>query len=360
MFAALKVLAGLQEASLDRMARYLDEWRLGRKKNSSDYSDVFSQILNRMGDPSKRDLSIVKSILTRNLYGVDILDEGVEICRLRLFLALASLLELDQSKPNLGIKPLPDLDFNIRTGNTLVGFASLDQVRNSFAGKLPFPEVRKHVALIEKQADAADHTLSKFQKMQMDQQVSNHEAIIEAKDSLKTCLNDLSNELDEFLAGDYGVNIADRSCFEKWRGSHKPFHWLSEFHGIMRKGGFDVVIGNPPFVGYSDASSSYRVQGYSTLDSRNLYAYVVERSMALLQRNGGIGMTVPVSLTFSRDFPSLRRLLLERKGLLMLSSYDNIPDRLFTGAKESENTSKANQQRITIFLSIPAQRAHLR
>lgn len=60
-------------------------------------------------------------------------------------------------------------------------------------------------------------------------------------------------------------------------------------------------------------------------------------------------MIVPLSITFSRDFVTLRSMLLRAKGLLQMSSYDNIPDRLFTGAKESENTSKANQQRITIF-----------
>jgi len=60
-------------------------------------------------------------------------------------------------------------------------------------------------------------------------------------------------------------------------------------------------------------------------------------------------MIVPLSLTFSRDFVLLRNILLDARGHLQISSYDNIPDRLFTGAKESDNTSKANQQRVSIF-----------
>ena len=67
---------------------------------------------------------ILKSIVLNNLYGVDIMEEAVEICKLRLFLKLVAQLEsYDQ------IEPLPDIDFNVRAGNTLVGFTSLDAVR---------------------------------------------------------------------------------------------------------------------------------------------------------------------------------------------------------------------------------------
>ena len=59
---------------------------------------------------------ILKSIIVRNLYGVDLMEEAVEICKLRLFLKLVSQVEkVDQ------LEPLPDIDFNIRAGNTLVG-----------------------------------------------------------------------------------------------------------------------------------------------------------------------------------------------------------------------------------------------
>ena len=66
---------------------------------------------------------IFKSIIVHNLYGVDIMEEAVEICKLRLFLKLAAQLE-----PGQEIEPLPDIDFNIRAGNTLVGYASREEV----------------------------------------------------------------------------------------------------------------------------------------------------------------------------------------------------------------------------------------
>ena len=80
--------------------------------------------------PSER-YFILKSIVLNNLYGVDIMKEATEICKLRLFLKLvAQLASYDQ------IEPLPDIDFNIRAGNALVGFSSVDSIKQSFEGDL--------------------------------------------------------------------------------------------------------------------------------------------------------------------------------------------------------------------------------
>src|SRR5258708_26597924 len=64
---------------------------------------------------------IKKTIITDNLYGVDIMEEGAEIARLRLFLALvASAENVDQ------LEPLPNIDFNILAGNSLIGLMRVD------------------------------------------------------------------------------------------------------------------------------------------------------------------------------------------------------------------------------------------
>ena len=52
---------------------------------------------------------------------------------------------------------------------------------------------------------------------------------------------------------------ADR--YQAWLKSHRPLHWFVEFYGIMRRGGFDVVIGNPPYVEYSKTKTDYTVRG---------------------------------------------------------------------------------------------------
>ena len=74
-------------------------------------------MLKRVEEHASERYFILKSIIIDNLYGVDIMEEAVEICKLRLFLKLVAQLESYEQ-----IEPLPDIDFNVRAGNTLVGF----------------------------------------------------------------------------------------------------------------------------------------------------------------------------------------------------------------------------------------------
>ena len=58
----------------------------------------------------------------------------------------------------------------------------------------------------------------------------------EAKIELRTRLQDLDEELDRSLAGEYAVKDSPNE-FKKWRDSHQPFHWCVEFFGTMTHGG---------------------------------------------------------------------------------------------------------------------------
>jgi hypothetical protein len=129
LFAALNILEPLYEACLDRMEAFVAELdRSGEKHRPEKFSD-FRNVLERVAAHPSRRYFIFKSIILNNLFGVDIMEEAVEICKLRLFLKLAAQVEPDASKENLGIEPLPDIDFNIRAGNTLVGYATADEVK---------------------------------------------------------------------------------------------------------------------------------------------------------------------------------------------------------------------------------------
>jgi len=79
----------------------------------------FVRVLEEVGRHPSRRYYIYNSIILNNLFGVDIMAEAVEICKLRLFLKLVSQVESVRQ-----LEPLPDIDFNIRCGNTLVGYAT--------------------------------------------------------------------------------------------------------------------------------------------------------------------------------------------------------------------------------------------
>ena len=94
----------------------------------------------------------------RNLFGVDIMEEATEICKLRLFLKLVAQVDPDPSKPNLGVEPLPDIDFNIRAGNTLVGYTTIDEIRRSHQGYPGFPLTEVQTLEVQAKATADSST----------------------------------------------------------------------------------------------------------------------------------------------------------------------------------------------------------
>ena len=126
LFAALNILEPLYTACLEGMRGFLDDAERSERKRSPEHLGDFRRILEEVEKHPSERYFILKSIVLNNLYGVDIMEEAVEICKLRLFLKLVAQLEsYDQ------IEPLPDIDFNVRAGNTLVGFTSLDAVRQA-------------------------------------------------------------------------------------------------------------------------------------------------------------------------------------------------------------------------------------
>src|SRR5207249_7441437 len=125
----------LYSACLDGMQGFLDDLERSGREHHPEKMKTFRKILEQVAEHPSRQYFVLKSIVIGNLYGVDVMQEAVEICKLRLFLKLVAQLEPDASKPNYGIEPLPDIDFNIRAGNTLVGFATENEARKAIEGE---------------------------------------------------------------------------------------------------------------------------------------------------------------------------------------------------------------------------------
>lgn len=328
-FAALNILEPLYEASLERMEAFVQEDEQNRVAGPARFDD-FRKALGEVARHPNQRYFILKSIIVDNLYGVDIMHEAVEIAKLRLFLKLVSLVD-DGGQ----IEPLPDIDFNIRAGNTLVGFATRAEMERAVRGDrlLLLPEDEELLARIDEQAADVDRLFARFRQMQMDYDPRDFgDDFATAKQTLHRRLEDLASQLDRLLAQQYGVK-PDKPEFAKWRESHQPFHWFAEFYGIVKRGGFDVVIGNPPYVEYAKIRQSYTVLGYRTVDCGNLYAFVMERNKQLLQVNGLTGMIVPHS-AFCTDRMSSLMTVLQQNTLLWVSSYDIRPAKLFVGVDQ--------------------------
>ena len=331
LFAALNVLEPLYTACLEGMRGFLDDAERSERKRSPRHLDDFRKVLDEADEHPSERYFILKSIVLNNLYGVDIMEEAVEICKLRLFLKLVAQLETyDQ------IEPLPDIDFNVRVGNTLVGFTSLDAVRQAMTvmpngqRRQVFPEEQAALSRINEEADIAS---AAFKQFRWQQTLYSDDSYITAehKAELRQRLHKLDEELDRLLAAEYGVDPDKTAAYGTWLDSHQPFHWFVEFYGIMNKGGFNVVIGNPPYVATKNIKYSLgRHVGHRYPD---IYAHVLIRSMALTVSGGRSSMIVPLSVTFSREFISLREAVCDW-GAAWFSSFDNIPAALFAGVSQ--------------------------
>lgn len=336
LFAAVNILEPLYETSLDRMEVFLDEWGESAKKIHPNYYKEFKGVLDNVGRHANREYFIYKSIIINNLYGVDILDEAVEICKLRLFLKLAAQVDPDDSKPNYGIEPLPDIDFNVKAGNTLVGYTSLDEIKKAMpADLIANASMNESLRRIEEKAADIENLFGLFRQQQTE---LGGEIRPADKEDLRGRLFTLEGELNRYLCGEYGIDSRKKSQFENWLGTHKPFHWHIDFYGIVKGGGFDVIIGNPPYVEYSKVLPEFSVHHYKTLDCRNLYAFVLERTFALLGEQGRSGFIVPLPSINTSRMKSLQMLikprLLDRGRSLWVSSYDERPSNLFSGVDQ--------------------------
>ncbi|MGN0212003.1 MAG: DNA methyltransferase, partial [Muribaculaceae bacterium] len=227
LFAAMNILEPLYEACIERM---------------QEQPDYFKAQLAEISDKYRSNIQyfIFKSIILRNLYGVDIMVEATEIAKLRLFLKMVAVVDVDRRQPNLGLDPLPDIDFNIRCGNTLVGYANEEQLNKdlSFAGDI-LQELanQKFKEDIKREMEVVATTFDRFKELQLTQDVNLAE-FKQAKTDLRSRLAKLNRLLNHKLFLSTHVNASDDDIFASalyanWKESHQPFHWLAEFYQII-------------------------------------------------------------------------------------------------------------------------------
>ena len=337
LFAALNVLEPLYEQCINRMEDFIGEddslreqgKRKGRKKHPQ-----FRTVMDDIAQHPNRKYWIYKTIILNNLYGVDLMKEATEIAKLRLFLKLAAEAEYDQSRDNLGLEPLPDIDFNIRSGNSLVGFASMQQFEklveldpHTGQQRLDYGSLTDEV---REQATEVETANAAFR----DAQDGSSDEYQNAKQGLQQRLDILNDRMNRYLAEEYGIDTERKRNYERWLESHQPFNWLAEFYGIIEQdGGFDVVIGNPPYVKARKVNYSVENDNYSSPD---IYGYMIEKSINVLNEEGYMGQIIMHNIAFSKDFSDVRANLVELPSL-WFSFYGRIPSGLFSADTRVRN-----------------------
>jgi hypothetical protein len=324
LFAALNILEPLYDSCLSRMDDYLNHDYKGSLDRS--IKRFFDEKLEQMGNdihPSKH-YFIYKSIILNNLYGVDIMREAVETAKLRLFLKLVSTVDPDYTRENIGIEPLPDIDFNVKAGNTLIGYANEQEVDKALV-------ILTTMAMRGNTKDAMlqmAKATARYKQLQLGAGDYRADDFRQAKEDLSKRQTELKNTLDALLRKFDYRSVSD----EDWNANYMSFHWVSEFFTIIVEyGGFDVIIGNPPYVEYAAIKNLYSIKNYTTLSSGNLYAFIIERSITILRNQAYCGMIIPLSAYCTERMTALQKIQIDNCCKQWISFYAERPSKLFDG-----------------------------
>ena len=330
---------------------------------------------------------IKRSIITNNLFGVDIMEEAIEIAKLRLFLALvASANSVDD------LEPLPNIEFNIMAGNSLIGLMHVDD--KEFENRHPADFFRKSYREVLEEKNELIELYRRATTFGHDLQ-DLRDGIQAKKQAAIPALNDIL--LAEFSHLGIKVEEATWDAKKKQEGKPtkravraadiaalKPFHWGYEFDQILgAKGGFDAIITNPPweifkpnakefFEEYSDLVSKKKMSikdfekeqtkllkdedtraawlkyqseyphvsafyrsapqyknQISTVDGKkagsdiNLYKLFLEQSHNLLRQGGHCGIIIPSGIYTDLGTKQLREMLFGQTRMDSLRSFSN-------------------------------------
>ena len=303
LFSALRILQSLYDAVLDA----------ARVVFAAAPATEIGRLLETVDAHPSPEYFILKQITLNNIYGVDIMKEAVEIARLRMFLKLMSAVD-----ERSDIEPLPDLDFNIKPGNILVGAHSAEEIRSTsdlFAD-----------LVIEEVLNSAELVSSSYEEFRRLQVNGSAAEVDEARAKLSSNLSSARSKVDSHFHSVKGIRLS----LTEWVRTHQPFHWFIEFPEVFSQGGFDVLIGNPPYIRRSHVKS-YSFDGFSTSNSPDIYAACCERSAQIVSPCGRLALIVPISSQFADDYKDLRDVLSARFSKIWASTFDRRPSSLFQG-----------------------------
>ncbi len=209
---------------------------------------------------------IKRRIVSDNLYGVDIMEEACEIAKLRLFLAMVSSV-----RRVADLEPLPNIDFNILHGNSLVGLMRVNA--HEFDRKqddLFKPPFRRLLDEKNRKLDVYRHAADMIGK---------HVDLRAVRDEIDTEMNyaqGVMNELlrDQFEALGVKYEQATWDAAKHKLGKPKkrrieladidaqhPLHWGYAFDDVMqRRGGFDIIVANPPWEAFKPFAREFFAQ----------------------------------------------------------------------------------------------------
>ena len=287
---------------------------------------------------------IKRAIITNNLYGVDIQEGAVDIAKLRLWLSMVSEMNLELSK----IEPLPNIDYNILRGNSLIGFTKavktgglqehleLDIKESVRSLKFAFPNAAKELESLSKSPNIEN--LIKIKEILVDlfRQEQNSVASKVLRGVIVNIDEKLQEKLDLLYMSYVNSKLGKPIIMQQLR-EVKPFHWVNAFPDIIKNGnsGFDVMIGNPPYGDILSKTEKDITSVLFTCYNGEIASLFVEQSANALKEGGYFSNIITYAITFSKSLSKNRELIYNNFNECHISTYDRDKCRIFVGVTQS-------------------------
>jgi len=270
------------------------------------------------------------------LYGVDIDSGAVEIAKLRLWLSL--IVDEENIKQ---IKPLPNLDYKIMQGNSLIELLSSefldktdDNKRNELIDK--FDQAKKkffNITSVSKKTEKRneiDKLLKELFEYDRNLIINNLKQEIQSIQNQGRLFKDRKLEAeDKKKIRDFKNKIKECSKLKDF-GPSDHFEWHINFSEVFQeKNGFDVVIANPPYIDYrkidkNTKSALPKFYSYQKSKTGNLYIYFIELGLDLLNGNGIATYINPFQYLTADSAVGLREFLIHNSSIMRIVNVSNI------------------------------------
>lgn len=223
----LKLLAALEEVKICDPAIGSGAFPMGLLNELLHCREVLS------GEHYDR-AEIKKSIIQNNIYGVDIEKGAVDIARLRFWLSIV----VDEETPS----PLPNLDYKIMQGNSLIeSFMGVDLSKLTYEKE--YKKDKGEISLFDDEKNRLQKTVSYL--LSSYYSCSDHDRKVKLQQEISDTINkQLEAQAYDptILAKLKDINLAENNKFFLWHT------WFSDVFNREDKEGFDIMIGNPPYI----------------------------------------------------------------------------------------------------------------
>ncbi|GIT99710.1 hypothetical protein TSL6_02170 [Sulfurovum sp. TSL6] len=272
------------------------------------------QNLNKTIDTVQAKIDIIEN----SIYGIDIDASAVEIAKLRFWLSIV----VDEDEP----KPLPNLDFKIMQGNSLLetinGFDPLEENEQNKGNGARLKRMKKKfhdfynasskeeksIVLKSIEKDVNEIFTTALRKRQIKRQKN-----LDVNNDLFTTNSKLLKEIEEQKQE---IELIDKvlSDYQKTKSTNELFLYKIYFAEVLDNGGFDIVIGNPPYLRVQGidkkVSEQYKNIFDSATGSYDLYVLFAEQGLSLLSNEGVLNFIMPhkwVNASFGKGLRELSR-----------------------------------------------------